>query len=49
MLAVVQEIYRKHGWPDLKVYRKKECLEAVLKAIRKRYPDAVSGYGIMMV
>jgi hypothetical protein len=46
MLAMVQETYRKHGWPDLKVYRKKECLEAVLKAIRERYPDAVLGYGI---
>jgi hypothetical protein len=39
MIAMLQDIYREHGWPDLERYRKRECLEAVQKAMRERYPD----------
>jgi hypothetical protein len=27
--ALIQEIYRAHGWPDLDLYRKDECLRAI--------------------
>jgi hypothetical protein len=39
MIAMLQDIYRKHGWPDIERYRKKECMEAVQKALKERYPD----------
>ncbi|KAK1767570.1 hypothetical protein QBC33DRAFT_569894 [Phialemonium atrogriseum] len=38
MVAMVQSIYRTHGWPNLERYRKRECLEAVQKALQERYP-----------
>jgi hypothetical protein len=43
MIDALQRIYREHGWPDLNVYRKKECLEAVRKVIEKQYPDYADG------
>ena len=42
MLAMLQDIYRKHGWPDLEGYRKKECLQAVQTALKERYPSFAS-------
>lgn len=39
MIPMVQAIYRDHGWPDLEVYRKEECLEAVAAALKENYPD----------
>lgn len=39
MVAMLQDIYREHGWPDLERYRKRECLEAVQTALEERYPD----------
>lgn len=39
MIPMVQDIYRKHGWPDLERYHKRECLEAVRAALNERYPD----------
>ncbi|KAF2677592.1 hypothetical protein K458DRAFT_423848 [Lentithecium fluviatile CBS 122367] len=39
MLAMLQDIYREHGWPDLSKYDKKECLAAVQMALRQRYPE----------
>lgn len=38
MLAMLQGIYREHGWPDLDAYRKTECLQAVRNAMIQRYP-----------
>jgi hypothetical protein len=38
MLAMLQDIYREHGWPDMERYRKQECLQAVHAALKKRYP-----------
>lgn len=32
-------IYRKHGWPDLEVYTKEECLDEVEKNVRRIDPD----------
>lgn len=36
--AMLKEIYRQHGWPDLAVYRKAECIAAVRKAMDEKYP-----------
>jgi hypothetical protein len=36
---MVQDIYRAHGWPDMQLYHKRECLDAVRKAIEERYPN----------
>lgn len=38
-IALVQEIYRRHGWPDLERFRKTECLEAVRNTLEERFPD----------
>lgn len=38
MVAMAQKIYRQHGWPHLRRYRKHECLEAVQKAVEEHYP-----------
>ncbi|RYO77450.1 hypothetical protein DL764_010220 [Monosporascus ibericus] len=35
VIPVMQDIYRRHGWPDLQRYRNRECLEA----LRERYPE----------
>jgi len=45
MIPMLQEIYREHGWPDLAVYRKSECLAAVQKAMAEHYPDSVCWRG----
>jgi hypothetical protein len=37
MIAGVQEVYSQHGWPDLEVYDKNECLKAVTKFIKEQY------------
>ncbi|TPX10620.1 uncharacterized protein E0L32_008506 [Thyridium curvatum] len=39
LIPMVQDIYRQHGWPDLDRYRKDECIAAVQKAIREKYPS----------
>ncbi|KAI1334953.1 hypothetical protein F5Y15DRAFT_263270 [Xylariaceae sp. FL0016] len=39
MIPMLQNIYREHGWPDLDAFRKKECLEAVQRALEERFPD----------
>ncbi|KAI4651812.1 hypothetical protein J4E93_002008 [Alternaria ventricosa] len=39
LVAMVQKIYREHGWPDLTHYRKTECLAAVQAALQQHYPD----------
>ncbi|KAK1979812.1 LOW QUALITY PROTEIN: hypothetical protein LZ30DRAFT_761589 [Colletotrichum cereale] len=35
----VQGIYRHHGWPDLKTFRKHECLEAIKTALQEEFPE----------
>lgn len=40
MIAIVQELYREHGWPDLARYRKDECLAAIQTALEEQYPDS---------
>ncbi|KAI2607197.1 uncharacterized protein GGS25DRAFT_322664 [Hypoxylon fragiforme] len=39
MLSMVREIYQEHGWPDPDRYRKRECLDAIQKALEEKYPD----------
>jgi hypothetical protein len=39
MIDTLQSIYREHGWPDLNVHRKEECLEAVREVMEEQYPD----------
>jgi len=41
MTALLQSIYRQHGWPDdLDRYQKDECLEAVNEALQEHFPDS---------
>ncbi|TPX16146.1 uncharacterized protein E0L32_004141 [Thyridium curvatum] len=40
MVAMLQDIYREHGWPDLGAYRKSKCLAAVRKAMSENYPTS---------
>ncbi|KAK5661077.1 hypothetical protein OQA88_10967 [Cercophora sp. LCS_1] len=35
---MVKEIYREHGWPDLKRYRKEDCLRAIYTALSENFP-----------
>jgi hypothetical protein len=39
MVQMVQGIFREHGWPDLKRYRKGDCLRGVKHALESQYPD----------
>jgi hypothetical protein len=39
MRPMLQDIYRKHGWPDLERYDKQACLRAVKAALEEHYPD----------
>ena len=39
MIEMIQRIYREHGWPDLELYRKDECLAAIQAAMKERYPS----------
>jgi hypothetical protein len=41
MVAMLQDIYREHGWPDLIHYRKADCLEAVRSTMKERYLSSV--------
>jgi hypothetical protein len=38
VLGCIRQIYQEHGWPDLSVYKKEECLKAVDKLIES-FPD----------
>ncbi|KAK7943489.1 uncharacterized protein PG986_012602 [Apiospora aurea] len=38
LLAAVQDIYRRHGWPELANFRKRECLRAVRRTLREEFP-----------
>ena len=38
MMPMLKDIYYRHGWPDLAMYRKTECLAAVKKAMAENYP-----------
>ncbi|KAI0005595.1 hypothetical protein F4779DRAFT_598215 [Xylariaceae sp. FL0662B] len=45
LVPMLADIYRRHGWPDLARYRKDECVAAVRKALKERYPSAVDYRG----
>ena len=36
--AMAQRIFRQHGWPEVELFRKHECLRAVEQAIEERFP-----------
>lgn len=38
LLRSAREIYQEHGWPDLSVYKKSECLDAITSTIKDRFP-----------
>ena len=39
IVAMLTDIYRQHGWPDLAVYDKSACMQAVYRALAESYPD----------
>lgn len=39
VLRSVRQVYKEHGWPDLSVYNKEDCMEAVEKLIHECFPD----------
>jgi hypothetical protein len=39
MMEMLEDTYRQHGWPDLAVYRKSDCMEAVQKVMEEKYPE----------
>jgi hypothetical protein len=39
LLESLQDIYRKHGWPDLNNYQKEECLAEVKRELDEKYPN----------
>lgn len=39
MIPMLQDIYRSHGWPDLEIYNKDDCLSVVQNALEEHYPD----------
>ncbi|KAK3297830.1 uncharacterized protein B0H64DRAFT_373128 [Chaetomium fimeti] len=41
MMAMLKDTYRQHGWPDLTVYSKSDCVKAVKKAMAEGYPESV--------
>lgn len=38
MISTLRGIYHAHGWPNLSAYRKDECLDAVVRAMKAKYP-----------
>jgi hypothetical protein len=41
-MPLIRSIFRKHGWPDLAVYRKEACLTEIKRTTRERWPDEYS-------
>lgn len=37
-IALMQVVYRRHGWPDMERFRKTEYLGAVRNALEERHP-----------
>jgi hypothetical protein len=37
-VEMVKGIYRAHGWPDLELYRKEDCLKAIHAALAEHFP-----------
>ncbi|CAI6228037.1 unnamed protein product [Periconia digitata] len=42
LVPLLQNIFREHGWPDSRVFRREACLEAVRKALEENYPEYAS-------
>lgn len=42
MVEMLQDIYYRHGWPDLENFRKQDCLEAIKTALDEHYPSVGS-------
>jgi hypothetical protein len=39
VLRDVRQTFKEHGWPDLSVYNKEECMKTVKKLIHDKHPD----------
>jgi hypothetical protein len=37
LIVRLQDVYRKHGWPNVELYNKQECLEAVQAAVDEHF------------
>ncbi|KAG9847637.1 hypothetical protein KCU68_g5805, partial [Aureobasidium melanogenum] len=38
-MRAARQVYRDHGWPDLSVYKKQECMDTLHKTIKDRFPE----------
>lgn len=38
-MRAARQVYMDHGWPDLSVYKKQECMDALHKMIKDRFPE----------
>lgn len=39
LMDMLRGIYKEHGWPNMAVYRKQDCLRAVREAVEINFPD----------
>lgn len=37
-LRAIRQVYQEYGWPDTSVYKKQECMDALDKMIKSRFP-----------
>ncbi|KAM5456680.1 hypothetical protein MaudCBS49596_000921 [Microsporum audouinii] len=40
-IPMLQEIYRKHGWPNMEIYNKQKCLSEVRAELEDKFPDYI--------
>jgi hypothetical protein len=38
-MRCVRQVYKNHGWPDMSVYNKEECMKSIDKMTQERFPD----------
>ena len=38
-IDMMQDIYRKHGWPNPSTYKKDECLKEIKRALDEKFPE----------
>jgi hypothetical protein len=43
VIVMQRRIFREHGWPDLEIYNKKKCLDALQTAMEQQYSE-YAGY-----
>ncbi|KAM5465657.1 hypothetical protein MauCBS54593_006432 [Microsporum audouinii] len=40
-IPMLQEIYRKHGWPNMEIYNKQKCLSEVRAELEDKFPGYI--------